>query len=74
MQSKKRPVWALLLFRIKHRPADRREALEPGNNHIVIPAGTVDNEQIAACVSSANNAHMRIPRIKHQVTGLVFAP
>ena len=37
-------------------------------------AGAVDDEQFTVCVSAANNTHMGIIRVKHQVAGLSVLP
>ena len=55
-------------------PTDGGKALLAGNDHIVISTGAVDDEQFAVCAPAANNAHMGIIRVEHQVAGLSVLP
>ena len=52
----------------------RGKALQPGNDHIVIAAGAVDDEQFAIGVPAAHDAHMGIVRVEHQITRLGILP
>lgn len=51
------------------RPCNRRKTACPGDDHIVRAAGAVDHQQLPGFVSSADDANMRIVRVKYQVTG-----
>ena len=62
--GKKHPIW----------PANRGKAAFPRHHHIVRSAGAVDDEQFTVCVPAANDAHMGIIRIEHQVTRLGSRP
>ena len=50
-------------------PPDGGKSIRAGDDHIVGAEGTVDNEQVSALVPAAHNAHMGVPRVKHQVQG-----
>lgn len=56
------------------RSTDRCKALQTSNGHIVIAAGAVDDQQLSVGVPSADNTHMGIIWIEHQVTGLGVRP
>ena len=56
------------------RPADRGKTGRAGNNYIIRAAGAVDNQQIAICISTTDNADMGIAGIEHQVAGLGLTP
>ena len=56
------------------RPAYGGDPGLPGNNHVVLPADTVDDLDIAALVPAAHNANMGVPRVKYQVAGLGLGP
>ena len=51
-------------------PCDGGEALQTSNDHIVIAAGAVDDQQLSIGIPAANDAYMGIIWIEHQVTGL----
>lgn len=55
-------------------PTNRGKALLAGNDHIIISAGAVNDQQLSVCVPAANDAHMGIIRVEHQVTGLCVRP
>ena len=61
-------------FGVVLRSSDRGKALQPSHDHIVVAAGAVDDEQFSVCVPAANNTHMGIIRVEHQVTGLCVRP
>ena len=63
-----------LSYCVVPRSTDRCKALHTSNDHIVISAGAVDDEQFSACVPAANDAHMGIIRVEYQVTGLCVRP
>lgn len=56
------------------RPAYAGKPGLPGNNHIVLPAGTVDDLDIAALVPAAYNAHMGVRPVEYQIAGLGLGP
>ena len=63
-----------LSYCVVPRSTDRCKALLASNDHIVISAGAVDDEQFSVCVPAANDAHMGIIRVEYQVTGLCVRP
>lgn len=56
------------------RSADRGKACPAGNDHIVVPAGTMDDEQSAVYVPAADDAHMGVIGVKHQIARLSILP
>lgn len=46
----------------------------PGNDHVVLSAGTVDDLDIAALVPAAHNANMGVLRVEYQIAGLGLGP
>lgn len=62
------------LVRKVYWPADGGKALDAGNHHIVVSAGTVDDEQIAALVPTAHNAHMGVLWVEYQIAGERLIP
>lgn len=46
----------LILVRKVYRPANGCKALDAGDHHIVVSAGAVDDEQIAALIPAAYDA------------------
>ena len=63
-----------LSYCVVPRSTDRCKALLTSNDYIVIAAGAVDDQQLSVGVPSADNTHMGIIRIEHQVTGLCVRP
>ena len=61
-------------FRVVHGASYGGKAACAGNDHIVIAAGAVNDEQFAIAIFVANDAHMGIIRVEHQVTGLCVRP
>ena len=64
----------LILVRKVYRPANGCKALDAGDHHIVVSAGAVDDEQIAALVPAAYNAHMGVLWIEYQIAGQRLVP
>ena len=56
------------------RSADRGKACLAGNDHVVVPAGTMDDEQFAVRIPAADDTHVRIIGVKHQVARLRILP
>ena len=48
--------------------------VKPSMHHIVVSAGAVDDEQIAALVPAAYNAHMGVLWIEYQIAGQRLVP
>ena len=65
---------AACLFSVIVGPTNRGKSLQTGNDHIVVPAGAVDNEQIIALIPSCHNAHMGVLRVENQITGKCVRP
>ena len=61
-------------FGVVLRSSDRGKALQTSNDHVVVSAGAVDDEQFSVCAPAANDAHMGIIRVEYQVTGLCVRP
>ena len=59
-----------LSYCVVPRSTDRGKALQPSHHHIVRSAGAVDDQQLSIGIPSADNTHMGIIWIEHQVTGL----
>ena len=58
-----------ILVRKVYRPANGCKALDAGDHHIVVSAGAVDDEQIAALIPAAYDAHMGVLWVKYQIAG-----
>ena len=58
-----------LLFAVIIRPCYGDEAFDTGNDHIVVAAGAVDDEQISVLISTADDADMFIAGIEYQIAG-----
>jgi len=63
-----------LLFGIIIGPGNGGEPLPPCNDYIVVPTGTMDNEQVTVLVPPAYDTNVFIAGIKHQIAGLGFTP
>ena len=64
----------LILVRKIYRPANGCKALDAGDHHIVVSAGAVDDEQIAALIPAADDAHMGVLWIEYQIAGQRLVP
>lgn len=64
----------LILVRKVYRPANGCKALDAGDHHIVVSAGAVDDEQIAALIPAAYDAHMGVLWVKYQIAGQRLVP
>lgn len=62
------------LFSVVQGASNGGKALQPGDDHIVGAAGTVDDEQIAVFISASHNANMGVPWIEYQITRLGLLP
>lgn len=62
------------LLCVVHGASYGGKAAGASNDYIVIAAGAVDDQQLSVCVPAANDAHMGIIRVEHQVTGLGLIP
>ena len=62
------------LFTVVFRTSNRGEADLSSHHHIIRTAGAVDDQQLSVGVPSADNTHMGIIRVEHQVTGLCIRP
>lgn len=45
-----------------------------GNDHVVLSAGTVDDLDIAALIPAANDSHVAVLGVEHQVSRLGLVP
>ena len=45
-----------------------------GNDHIVIAAGTMDDEDIAAFIPPGDDSHMAVIRVKYEIAGKCVCP
>ena len=54
--------------------ADRGEVLFPGNDHIVMAAGTMDDEDIAAFIPTGDDPHMGVVGVEYQIAGKCICP
>ena len=70
MQSKKRPKRALLLFRVIFRPANRSKSFKAGDDHVIVAAGAVDDEQITVSAPAAHDAHMGVLWVNTRSPGI----
>lgn len=61
-------------FPVVLRPADACKAALSRHHHIVVPAGAVDDEHIAAAVKSADNADMGVLRVENKIAGQCLSP
>ena len=64
----------LILVRKVYRPANGCKALDAGDHHIVVSAGAVDDEQIAALIPAAYDAHVGVLWVKYQIAGHRLIP
>ena len=55
-------------------PCDGGEALQTSNDHIVIAAGAVNDQQFSVCVPAAYDPHMTVARVKDKVAGERIVP
>ena len=56
------------------RPANGCKPGLPGNDHVVLPAGTIDDLDISALVPTAHDTNMGVLRVEYQVAGLGLGP
>ena len=59
----------LLLLGVILRSGDGSKSLYPSNDHIVIAAGTMDDEDISVFIPTGDNPHMGVIRIEYQIAG-----
>ena len=63
-----------MLLGVILRSGDGSKPLFPGNNHIVITAGTMDDEDIAVFIPTGDDSHMGVIRIEYQIAGKRVCP
>ena len=51
------------------RPCCDGKALAPSYDHAVLPAGAVDDEEIAHAVIAADDSNMAVVRVKDEIAG-----
>lgn len=59
----------LTLFAVVIWPCDGRKTALVRDHHIVFAVGAVDDQQIAALIPAAHDAHVGVPWIEYQVAG-----
>ena len=59
---------------IKDRPADSGKSLPACNDHIVIAAGAMQNENISPLVPAADDPNVSVLRVKDQIPDLRLRP
>lgn len=62
------------LFAIIVRPCDTDKPNLLSNHHAIMPAGAVDDLNIAALIPAANNPHMAVLGVEHQLPRLGLVP
>ena len=45
------------------------KALAPGHDHAILPAGAVDDEEIAHAVVAADDSDVAVVRVKDEIAG-----
>ena len=62
------------LLAVAARSADGGKPLQAGQDDIVLAAGAVNDQRLAALVRADEYAHMAVTGVKHQIAGQGFAP
>ena len=57
------------LIRKQIRPCCDGKALAPGHDHAILPAGAVNDEEIAHAVVAADDPDVTVIRIKDEIAG-----
>ena len=58
-----------MLFGIIVRPGNRGKPLHPRDDHIVVPTGTVDDDQIAVLIPAAHDPNVFVTGINTRSSG-----
>ena len=64
----------LLLLGVILRSGDGSKSLYPSNDHIVIAAGTMDDEDISVFIPTGDDPHMGVIRVKYEIAGKRVCP
>ncbi len=64
----------MVILLINVGSTDSGKSLQARQHNIVLAAGAVDDEWIAALVRADEHAYMTIAGVKHQIAGERFAP